>query len=97
MSLEKIITLHPDGGKGAILPQDLYEQLKEAIIMPFLSYPEIRDADIEAHASKNIEGELEGKKAWYIEIGKQDLLARDALEYVPGEEDKTLRLKILFC
>lgn len=97
MSTERIITLNPQGESGANLPQVLYDQLKEAIIMSFLIHPEIKDQALETIAIKNIKEDLGEKQAWYVEVVKQDLLARDAIEYIPDASEKTLRLKIIFC
>ena len=95
--MERIITLHPQGESGANLPQVLYEQLKEAIVMSFLVQPEIKDKNLESFAAKNLQNDLGEKQAWHIEVVKQDLIARDALEYIPDTAEKTLRLKIIMC
>ena len=97
MSKERIITMHPQGEPGANLPQDLYEKLKEAILMPFLLHSEIKEQNLVQRASGFIKEDLGEKKAWHIEVVKQDLLARDAIEYIPEASEKTLRLKIIIC
>ena len=97
MNIESIITQHPEGKTGENLPTALYEKLKEGIVMSFLIHPEIKDSELEVFAMQNISETLGDKQTWYIEVVKQDLIARDAIEYISGKDEKVLRLKIIHC
>ncbi len=92
---EQILTLNPNGKTGALMPLEIYEQLKEAIVEHFLFQPAMTEEEILQNLSKHpvVEGYLE---KWFKPM-LPDMMARDYLEVVEGSQPPVYQLKVIRC
>ncbi len=92
---EQILTLTTNGKTGALMPAEIYESLKEAIVEHFLFQPEMTEEEILQNLSKHpgVEGYLE---KWFKPM-LPDMLARDYLEIVADSRPPVYQLKVIRC
>jgi len=85
----------PIFGTGVLMPVDIYENLKEAIVEHFLFQPEMTEEEILQNLSKHpvVSTYLE---AWFKPM-LPDMLARDYLEIVEGSNPPAYQLKPIRC
>lgn len=77
--MEKIVTQHPGGKRGAAIDKDKYETIRKAITETLKTSPMITYIEL----SKAVEKKLptfSGAIAWYVECVKLDLEARKTIE-----------------
>lgn len=92
---EQILTLAPAGKSGTLMPLDIYEQLKEAIVEHFLFQPEMTEEEILHNLAKHPVASVH-IEAWFKPM-LPDMVARDYLEVVENSQPPAYRLKLIRC
>ena len=89
---EKILTLHPEGKKGANISKEKYSAIKEFIISTISKRKEISYSELNDLAKKKLTKNFEGSVPWYLIIVKLDLEARKIIERIPNTSPHKLKL-----
>lgn|GEM_PF-2280328 len=92
---EQILTMAPAGKNGTLMPLDVYEQLKEAIVEHFLFQPEMTEEEILQNLAKHPIASVH-IETWFKPM-LPDMVARDYLEVVEGSQPAIYRLKVIRC
>ncbi len=92
---EQILTLAPAGKNGTLMPLEIYELLKEAIVEHFLFQPEMTEEEILNNLAKHPTASPH-IEAWFKPM-LPDMVARDYLEVVEGSRPPSYRLKVIRC
>ena len=93
MTVERILTLHPEGKKGVNILKRKYDTIKDFIIKTVKKQNEISFDELTKLASKELSGSFDGKVTWYIVTVKLDLEARNIIERIPNASPQKLRMK----
>ena len=97
MKDDKILTLHPEGGKGALLLLHDYELAKEAIVDFFLKNPTGTLQEIFSYTTRFLEGKITEDIRPLFDATVADMEARDYIERVPQSDPMAWRLKLIRC
>ena len=95
MKEDKILTLHPQGESGVMLPLETYEATKELIVNFFLRNPKGTMEEITKEIIDQINTDLEKKEL--IQAVSLDMEARDFIEQVRNSDPIQYQLKLFTC
>lgn len=91
MSVERILTKHPQGKSGKNITKQNYETLKKAILSA-LRNRELTHTELFDELEKRLRPTFSGNISWFGETVKLDLEARKIIERI-GSRPEKLRLK----
>lgn len=93
MTLDTILTLHPDPAKkGVNISQAKYDAVRRAILHTLEERGEMSFAELGRAVETALAGSFEGSVMWYYTTVKLDLEARGELQRVPGRRPQRVRL-----
>lgn len=78
-SVERILTLHPEGKSGVYIEKSKYDQMKATILAVLDQQPEIGFSECNRRVAERLGDSFEGAVFWYFVSVKMDLEARGIL------------------
>jgi len=90
---EKILTLHPEGKKGANISRAKYDVMRQTILDIVGANEGVTFTEMTNAVEKKLTGNFDGSIGWYATTVKLDLEARGELERIPGSSPQQLRLR----
>lgn len=87
----KILTLHPDGKKGANIDSVKYHQVRKILLEILHEHEEITYQKLNKIAIERLTGNFKGSISWYVVTIKLDLEARGIIERIPGTSPHKIR------
>lgn len=90
---EKILTLHPEGKKGANISRAKYDLMRQTILDIVGADEGITFTEMTTAAEEKLTGNFDGSIGWYATTVKLDLEARGEIERIPGRSPQQLRLR----
>ena len=77
---DKIMTLHPDGKKGANIDSEKYEIIRTSMVEILGNNGEMSWGELLARMVKRLGGNFQGSVGWYFTTVKLDLQTRGRIE-----------------
>jgi hypothetical protein len=91
-TVERIMTLHPQGKSGVNISRRKYDVVKESILEALHVHVELTFEDLLETVRRDLGTGFEGSINWYFTTVKLDLEARGLLERIPASRPQRLRL-----
>lgn len=92
MSVEKIMTLHPQGKTGTNISKAKYDQMRLIILQALQTHGELTFTELNNIVGEQLQGNFDGSIGWYYTTVKLDLEARGELHRISKSKPQRIRL-----
>lgn len=92
VTVEMMVTRHPEGREGSEIPRDIYDHIRQTILDVIDEREDISFQELIDIIEENTDLVLDKSVRWYVQTVKLDLEARGIIERIPGESPQRLRL-----